>query len=102
MDVKTTFLDGVIEEEVNIEHPQGFLIYGKESHAFKLKKCLYKLKQTPRAWYARIDNYFMSLGFNKSDAYPKLYYKFEDGFPLILVLYVDEFFLTRDENLIDG
>jgi hypothetical protein len=44
----------------------------------------------------------MSLGFTKSDADPNLYYKVEDGFPLNLVLYMDDLFLTGDENLIDG
>jgi hypothetical protein len=102
MDVKTAFLNGVIEEEVYIEKPQGFVIHGKESHVCKLKKALYELKQAPRAWYARINNYLMSLGFTKSDAYPDLYCKVEDGFPLILVLYVDGSFLTGDEKLIDG
>jgi hypothetical protein len=102
MDVKSAFLNGLIEEEVYIEQPQSFVIYGKESHVCKLKKALYGLKQAPRAWYARIDNYLMSLGFTKSDADPNLYYKVEDGFPWILVLYVDDLFLTGDEKLIDG
>jgi hypothetical protein len=102
MDVRTAFLNGVIEEEVYIEKPKGFVIYGKESHVCILKKYLYKLKQAPREWYARINSYLMSLGFTKSDADPKLYYKVEYGYPLILVLYVDELFLTGDEKLIDG
>jgi hypothetical protein len=102
MDVKTAFLNGVIEEEVYIEQPQGFLIHGKESHVCKLKKDLYGLKQAPRAWYARIDSYLMSLGFTKSDADPNLYYKVENGGLLILVLYVDDLFLTGDEKLIVG
>jgi hypothetical protein len=87
---------------VYIEKPQGFLVYGKESHVCKLNKYLYELKQEPRAWYARIDSYLMRLEFTKSDAGPNLYYKVEDGFPLILVLYVDDMFLTGDEKLIDG
>jgi hypothetical protein len=36
MDVKIAFLNGVIEEEAYIEQPQGFVIYGKESHVCKL------------------------------------------------------------------
>jgi hypothetical protein len=44
----------------------------------------------------------MSLGLTKSDAYIKLYYKVEDGYPLILVLYVDDLFLAGNEKLIDG
>jgi hypothetical protein len=94
MDVKTAFLNDVIEEEVYIEHPQGFVIHGKESHVCKLKKALYGLKQAPKAWYARIDSYLMSLGFTLSNVDPNLYYKVEDGCSLILVLYVDDLFLT--------
>jgi hypothetical protein len=45
MDVKIMFLNGVIEEEVYIKKPQGFVIHGKESHVYRLKKALYGLKQ---------------------------------------------------------
>jgi hypothetical protein len=44
----------------------------------------------------------MSLGFTKSDVDPNLYYKVENGCSMILVLYVDDLFLTRDEKLIVG
>jgi hypothetical protein len=81
MDVKNTFSNGVIEEEVYIEQPHGFVLYGKESHVCKLKKALYGLKKTFKAWYSIIESYLMSLGFTKSDADPNLYYKVEDVFP---------------------
>jgi hypothetical protein len=57
MDVKTTFLNGLIEEEVYIEQPLGFEVHGRESHVCRLKKALYGLKQAPRAWYSRMDAY---------------------------------------------
>jgi hypothetical protein len=88
MDVKTTFLNGEIEEEVYIEQPDGFVTHEKESHVCRLKKALYGLKQAPRAWYEKIDGYLMSLGFNKSVVDPNLYYHIVGDECLILVLYV--------------
>jgi hypothetical protein len=100
MDVKTTFLNGVIEEEVYIEKPQGFEVEDMNSHVCKLKKSLYGLKQAPRAWYGLIDNFLMSLGFTKSKADSNLYFKVMNDELVILLLYVDDLFLTREENLI--
>jgi hypothetical protein len=57
MDVKTAFLNGLIEEEVYIEQPCGCEVHGSDSHVCRLKKALYGLKQAPRAWYSRIDTY---------------------------------------------
>ena len=42
----------------------------------------------------------VNLGFTKSDVYPNIYYKIMDYKPLILVLYVDDLFLTGNEKLI--
>jgi hypothetical protein len=57
MDVKTTFLNGVIKEEVYIEQPQGFEVEDRKTHVCRLKKALYELKPTPRAWYGRINSF---------------------------------------------
>ena len=98
MDVKTTFLIGVISEELYIEQPQGFEIEDRVTHVCKLKKALYGLKQDPRAWYGRIDNFLTRLGFTKSKVDPNLYMKVMDDEPVILLLYVDDLFLTEMEN----
>eukprot|EP00253_Pinus_taeda_P020704 PITA_20704 len=58
IDVKTTFLNGKIEEEVYIKQPEGFQAFDRDSHVCRLKRDLYGLKQAPRAWYTRIDSYF--------------------------------------------
>ena len=65
-----------------------------------MKKALDGFKQAPHAWYGWIDGFLVSLGFTKSDAYPNLYYKVVNDEPLILVLYVDDLFLTGNEKLI--
>ena len=57
MDVKSTFLNGVLKEEVYIEQPQDYELKGKEDKVLKLKKALYGLKQAPRACNALINKY---------------------------------------------
>ena len=47
MDVKTTFLNGVVEEEVYMEQPLGFKTHERKTHVFKLKKALYELRRNP-------------------------------------------------------
>lgn len=48
MDVKTTFLYGIIDEEVNIDKPEGFEENSMDTHVCGLKKALYGLKQAHR------------------------------------------------------
>jgi hypothetical protein len=48
MDVKTTFLNGELDEEIYMEQPAGFVANGQEGLVCKLLKSLYDLKQTPK------------------------------------------------------
>ena len=68
MDVKSTFLNGVVEEEVYVEQQLGFETHDRETHVCRLKKALYGLKQEPRTWYDKIDSFITGLGFTKSKA----------------------------------
>jgi len=63
MDVKSAFLNGVLEEEVYVEQPLGYMRRGEEKKVLRLKKALYGLKQAPRAWNERIDTYFKKNGY---------------------------------------
>ena len=58
------------------------------------------MKQAPKTWYGRINSFLMSLGFTKSKEDSNLYYKVVDGDQVILLLYVDDLFLTGKEKLI--
>jgi hypothetical protein len=75
MDVKSTFLNGELEEEVYIKQPEGFLLSEREDYVCILKKSLYGLKQAPRAWYSILDKYLQQQGFKKGNADRNLYIK---------------------------
>eukprot|EP00253_Pinus_taeda_P031012 PITA_31012 len=102
MDVKITFLNGNIEEEVYIKQPEGFETFDRESHVCQLKRALYGLKQAPHVWYTRIDNYFTELGFTKNEADVNLYHIMVEAKTLIIVLYVDDLILIGDDQLIQS
>jgi hypothetical protein len=57
MDIKSSFLNGELEEEVYIEQPEEFELSENTNYVCKLKKALYGLKHVPRAWYSRLDKY---------------------------------------------
>eukprot|EP00253_Pinus_taeda_P016220 PITA_16220 len=75
MDVKSTFLNGVLKEEVYVAQPLGYEVEGQEDKVYRLRKALYGLKQAARAWYNRIDAYLLDNGFDKCDGEPTLYIK---------------------------
>ena len=66
MDVKTTFLNESLEEDVYMDQPEGFSIKGKEHLACKLKKSIYGLKQASRQWYLKFNNTITSFGFKEN------------------------------------
>lgn len=54
MDVKSVFLNGILQEEVYVEQPEGFKDPHMPNHVYRLNKLLYGLKQVLRAWYDRL------------------------------------------------
>jgi hypothetical protein len=92
--VKSAFLNGILQEEIYVEQPAGFVIQGKEDKFYLLKKALYGLKQAPRAWYSRIDDYLTGSGFQKSLSEATLYVKRINDDVLIISLYVDDLLVT--------
>lgn len=100
MDVKTTFLNGTIEEEVYIEKLECLKTFDHELHVCRLKRELYGLKQEPHSWFTRIDNYLTGLGFMKSEVNTNLYHIVVEGKFLTIVLYVDDLILIGDDQLI--
>jgi hypothetical protein len=98
MDVKSSFLNGELEEEVYIEQPEGFQLSENTDYVCKLKKVLYGLKQAPRAWYSRLDKYLQQARFRKGSADNNLYIKVSQGNILLIEVYVDDIIFGSDDD----
>nr|GEV41060.1 hypothetical protein [Tanacetum cinerariifolium] len=65
MDVKTSFFNGNLREDVYVRQPDGFVDLDNPNHVYKLKKALYGLKQAPRTWYDMLSSFLLSQDFSK-------------------------------------
>ena len=90
-DVKNTFLHGEFFEEMYMDFPLGCMI--PEVHCrkvCKLKKSLYGLKQSPRAWFGRFTKSMKSFGYHQSNSDHTLFLKKQHGKITALIVYVDD------------
>nr|GEX73944.1 reverse transcriptase domain-containing protein [Tanacetum cinerariifolium] len=78
IDVNTTFLNGILHEEVYISQPDGVMDPDNPNHMYGLKKALYGLKQTPRAWYDLLSSFLLPQGFSKGTVDPTFFISRKD------------------------
>jgi hypothetical protein len=90
MDVKTTFLNGELDEEIYMDQPEGFIADGQENKVCRLIKSLYGLKQAPKQWHEKFDNTLIATGFAVNEADTCVYYRYGGGESVMLCLYVDD------------
>src|SRR5712672_41090 len=92
MDIKSVFLNGVLDEEIYMEQPQGFIMPGTETKVCCLKRAIYGLKQASRTWNIQFHGFLTGIGFTWTHANAGIYVDHQqqgDG-PLIVILYVDD------------
>ena len=66
MDIKTAFLNGNLEEDIYMDHPESFVEPGQESKVCKLTKSLYGLKQAPKQWHEKLDSCMIENGYKSN------------------------------------
>lgn len=79
MDVKTTFLNGELDEEIYMQYPDDFVVNGQERKVCKLVKSLYGLKQAPKQWHEKFNTTLTSAGFVVNKADKCVYYRYGGG-----------------------
>nr|GFC25545.1 retrovirus-related Pol polyprotein from transposon TNT 1-94 [Tanacetum cinerariifolium] len=90
MDVKTTFLNGILKEEVYVGQPLGFVSKQYPDHVYALEKALYGLKQAPRAWYGVLLQVLIKSGFQKGSIDTTLFMKKKGKHIMLIQIYVDD------------
>ncbi|GJT65370.1 retrovirus-related pol polyprotein from transposon TNT 1-94 [Tanacetum coccineum] len=90
MYVNTTFLNGILHEEVYVSQPDRFVDPNNPTHLYRLKKALYGLKQAPRVWYALFSSFLLSQGFSKGMVDPTLFIRRDSKDILLVQIYVDD------------
>jgi hypothetical protein len=80
-----------------MEQPPGY-VQNESSLVCRLKKFLYGLKQSPRAWYAKMDKFLIDIGFSRCHSDPNIYTKKVGSYLIILVLYVDDLILIGSDS----
>jgi hypothetical protein len=84
------FLNCVIQEEVYVRQPLGFESPKYPNRVYKLSKALYRLKQLPRAWYARLKTFLLEYGYVMGSV-DKTLFTLNNGTDFLLVqIYVDD------------
>lgn len=75
LDIKNAFLNEELEEEVFMTIPSGFNKKNKENQVCKLKKSLYGLKESPRAWFDRFPKVLKTKRYQEKQSYHTIFFQ---------------------------
>ena len=87
-------MHSVLEEEVYMTQPQGFIDSSHSQYVCKLHKALYGLKQAPRAWFSTLSRFLHAQKFVNSSADTSLFVQHTASYILIVLVYVDDILVT--------
>jgi hypothetical protein len=96
LDISNAFLHGLLEEEVFMEQHKGFKDPHFPDHACRLHKSLYALKQAPQAWFIRMSQALLDLGFESSIVNVSLFHFHCSSLTIFVLIYVDDILVTSN------
>ncbi|CAH9148698.1 unnamed protein product [Cuscuta epithymum] len=98
LDIKNAFLHGDLQEEVYMEQPPGFVAQGEYGKVCRLRKSLYGLKQSPRAWFGKFSQSIERFGMIKGQSDHSVFYRKTKAGITLLVVYVDDIVITGSDT----
>ncbi|KAK8923598.1 hypothetical protein KSP39_PZI019101 [Platanthera zijinensis] len=97
LDIKNAFLNDDLQETVYMQQPPGFETT-RESLVCHLRKSIYDLKQSPRAWFEKFSKVVRASGFTRSSADFSLFTRHRSTGTVILLVYVDDILITGNDT----
>ena len=98
LNVSNAFLYGDLAKQVYMEQPPGYVAQGESSMVCLLKKAIYRLKQSPRAWFHKFSQLLFSYGFVSIVSDPTVMRKRTPKECVVLAIYVDDIILTGSDE----
>ena len=83
-----------------MKQPPGYEDKLQPHHICKLDKAIYGLKQAPRAWYSRLSDKLLQLGFQASKGDTSLFFYIKEGITIFLLVYVDDIIVASSSQVV--
>jgi hypothetical protein len=100
IDVKSVFLNDIIQEQVFVRQTLGFKNVKYPNRVYKLSNALYGVKQVPRTWYARLKTFLLEHGYAIRSV-DKTLFTLKLGTDFLLVqIYVDDIIFNGSSNVL--
>jgi hypothetical protein len=90
LDATTAFLNGVVEDEIYIAQPEGYVVVGLESDVCRLNKGIYGICQASRIWNQLLHTTLIRFGLSQSTADPCVYHRITSDSYLVIAIWVDD------------
>uniref|UniRef100_A0A2N9GSV6 Reverse transcriptase Ty1/copia-type domain-containing protein n=1 Tax=Fagus sylvatica TaxID=28930 RepID=A0A2N9GSV6_FAGSY len=97
IDIQNAFLHGTLKEEVFMSQPPGYKHPLYPNYVCKLQRAIYGLKQAPRAWFSRLSNKLLDLGFHGSRSDSSLFIYKTTSLTMFILIYVDDIIITASQ-----
>ena len=98
LDIKNAFLHGDLQEEVYMEQPSGFVAQGEIGKVCRLRKSLYGLKKSHRAWFGQFIQAVEKFGLQKSKSNHFVFYQNSSSSIILLVVYMDDIVINGSDS----
>ena len=98
MDVKNAFLQGELAEEVYMRPPPGLDNSITQGKVLRLRKAIYGLKQSPRAWYHKLSSTLKGRGFKRSESDHTLFTLHSAKGIIVVLIYVDDLIISGNDK----